>query len=514
MTEHVVIVGGGTAGWLTACLLAADHCADQEDGLRVTLVESPNVPTLGVGEGTWPSLRDTLRRIGLPEDVFVRRCQASFKQGSRFEGWRTGALGDAYVHPFDAPPSEDEVNPLALWRAAPPGTPFAEAVSAQAAICARGLAPKQAGTPQYAAVANYGYHLDAGAFADLLREHATTKLGVAHRCVDVTGVLRGKNGLLAALRLSDGDPLRADLFVDCSGQRALLIGEEVGAELTDVTDVLFNDRALAIQVPHADDEDLIASTTGGCAQESGWVWDIALQNRRGIGYVHASRFEDEAKARETLTGYLRRAAPHTALSGSDARLVTFRSAYRETAWVGNCVAIGMAQGFVEPLEASAIVMAELSATMLSDTLPANAAAMDGAAARFNARFAYRWARIVDFLKLHYVLSERQEPYWVAHRDRATWPDRLTELLGRWRHETPSREDFPQAREIFPAASYAYVLYGMGFEGPPARRRRTDAPERASTAAQGIAARTARCLAGLPPNRQLLQHVCRHGLPAA
>lgn len=511
--RHVVVLGGGTAGWLTAAILAADHCASEPGGLRVTLVESETVPILGVGEGTWPSLRDTLRRIGIPETEFLRRCQASFKQGSRFDGWRTGAPDDSYYHPFDAPPSEDEVSAPALWREAPPGTPFARAVSAQAALCAANKAPKQAGTPEYAAVANYAYHLDAPALAALLAEHATRTLGVRRVLADVADAAMAENGDVAALVLADDRRVEGDLFIDCSGARARLVGEAMGTDLTDVSDVLFNDRALALRVPHADGASAVASQTDATAMEAGWVWDIALQRRRGIGYVHSSQHTDEGAARDALTAYLRLATPHTDLTGADARLIPFRSAYRETPWAGNCVGVGMAQGFVEPLEASAIVMVELAATMISDTLPPTTGAMAGAAERFNARCSYRWGRIVDFLKLHYVLSERTEPYWADHRDRETWTPRLAELLERWRREPPSREDFPQAREIFPAASYAYVLYGMGFETkPPPHPRRRDAPARARARLTEVERHAARCLAGLPANGHLLAHVAERGLP--
>ena len=510
--RSVVVLGGGTAGWLTASILAADHMASEPGGLTVTLLESPTVPTLGVGEGTWPSLRDTLARIGLPETVFLRRCQASFKQGTRFVGWHGGTAPDVYYHPFDALPNEDEVAALALWRAAPVGTPFARAVSAQAALCEANRAPKQAATPEYAAVANYGYHLDAGAFAALLAEHATQHLGVRHVVADVEGVRRDAAGDIAALCTADGE-VEGDLFVDCSGARAALVGEALGASLRDVSDVLFNDRAIALQVPHADGATRIASQTDSVALEAGWVWDIALQTRRGVGYVHSSAHTDEDAARAALTAYLRQTAPHTQLTGEDARLISFRSAYRETPWVRNAVAIGMAQGFVEPLEASAIVMVELAATMLSDTLPPTRGLTGGAARRFNERCAYRWSRIVDFLKLHYVLSKRGEPYWAAHRDQTTWPDRLQTSLARWRHEPPSREDFPQAREIFPAASYAYVLYGMGHETtPPPHARRRDAPGRARAGLAEVEARTRRLLDGLPGNADLLAHVAARGLP--
>ena len=409
--RHVVIVGGGTAGWLTAGVLAADHCAAREDGVRVTVIESPTIPILGVGEGTWPSLRDTLRRIGVSETEFVRRCNAGFKQGSRFDGWTDGSPDDSYFHPFEAPPSADDVDWLALWRSAPDAS-FAQSMSPQATLCLEGKGPKQFSTPEFAAVANYAYHLDAPAFAELLREHCTKSLGVRLITDDVIDVSLDESGAVASLKTQDSGDIKADLFVDCTGSKALLVGEALGAELKDVSDVLFNDRALAIQVPYTDDSASIASQTTGTAMQAGWVWDIALQNRRGVGHVYSSAHRSEEEARADLSAYLAGAAPQSVVSGNEARMIKFRSAFRETPWRANAVAIGMSQGFVEPLEASAIVMIELSATMLSDTLPASKSLMPAAAERFNARFRYRWDRIVDFLKLHYVLSRRSEPYWL------------------------------------------------------------------------------------------------------
>ena len=172
----------------------------------------------------------------------------------------------------------------------------------------------------------------------------------------------------------------------------------------------------------------------------------------------------------------------------------------------------MSAGFVEPLEASAIVMIELAATMISDILPPQLSAMPGASRRFNERFSYRWARIVDFLKAHYIFSQRTEPYWQAHRDRSTWPDRLVELVDRWAVEPPNRSDFPQIQEIFPAASYAYVLYGMGFETVPApNRRRRDLPDFLSQHAQAIRTKAQRFSQGLPTNRDLINHILTTGL---
>lgn len=510
--RQVVIVGGGTAGWLTAGLLAADHMSAREGGLEVTLVESDRTPILGVGEGTWPSLRDTLQRIGLSErDVFLR-TEGSFKQGSRFDGWVTGAPGDSYLHPFDAPPGQDDLDVLSLWRAAPEGTPFAEAVCAQALVCQKGLAPKQPGTPEFAAVTNYAYHLDATAFADLLREHCTTRLNVRHVVADVTGVDLAPDGSVRSVRTDRAGDLHADLFVDCSGERAILIGEALSVPRKDVSDILFNDAALALQVPDAGP---IASQTNATASAAGWIWDIALQRRRGVGHVYSSRFMDEGAARQVLTGYLEQTAPRSGLSGADARLIRFRSGYRQTPWRGNVVAIGMSQGFVEPLEASAIVMIELSAAFLSDALPPDISGIDAASRRFNERFSYRWERIVDFLKLHYILSRRPNPYWAAHRDPQTWPARLRELIGQWQQMPPSRDDFAQSPEIFTASSYAYVLYGMGFQTRPREiLRRKDLPERAARRFMEIRHRAGQFLAGLPANRDLLDQMSRAPMASA
>lgn len=177
----VAIVGGGTAGWLSACYLAA-----RRPDLAITLVESPDIPTIGVGEGTWPTMRETLRVIGISESEFLSACDASFKQGSRFDGWLTGAEGDSYLHPFTMPPAGEMTSLIAAWQAG--GGTFAEAMTPQAAVCAAGLAPRQRAMPDYAAALNYGYHLDAGKFAALLSRHATGRLGVNRIAATVVGV--------------------------------------------------------------------------------------------------------------------------------------------------------------------------------------------------------------------------------------------------------------------------------------------------------------------------------------
>lgn len=492
---NIVIVGGGTAGWLAACLIAARTDPAAARPLRVTLIESPDVATIGVGEGTWPTMRRTLERIGIPESEFLIQCDAAFKQGSQFDGWRTGAPDDRYLHPFTAPIEGDPRTIVAAWADA--GASFADAVGVQGEVCRHALAPRQRAMPDYAGTLNYAYHLDAGKFAALLMRHATQRLGVRHLADHVTGVDGADNGDIVAVRTRQSGTIAGDLFLDCTGHSALLIGAHYGIDTIDRGRELFNDRAFAVQVPVAAGS-TIASQTNATAHAAGWIWDIGLPTRRGVGCVYSSAHSSDDAAADTLTRYLGR-------SDLSFRSIRFRSRHRVRFWERNCLAIGLSAGFLEPLEASAIVLIELSLDALLDNFPARRDTMDIHAARFNALFRYRWDRIVEFLKLHYVLSERDEPYWRDHRDPASIPPRLAELLRLWRDQPPSRADFPMIDEIFPAASYQYVLYGMGFPPPPFPHHAiaVDGGERSRALLAQIDQRRRALVAGLPTNRTYL-----------
>ncbi len=489
--QQIVIVGGGTAGWLAACLLAA-----KLPGHAVTLVEAPDIPTIGVGEGTWPTMRETLAMIGIPEAEFLRECDGAFKQGSRFDGWADGSPADSYLHPFTAPPPAEMRELAAAWQAAGQPGPFAAAITPQHGVCAHSLAPRQRAMPDYAGALNYGYHLDAGKFAALLMRHATTRLGVTRIAAEVTGVVAADNGDIAALDLRGGPRLTGDLFLDCSGQAAILISGHCGTDWVSRADISFNDRALAVQVPVLPGSP-VASQTVGTAHEAGWLWDIGLPARRGIGCVYASRFLSDDRAEEILRAYVVAHVPGTDPASLTPRKLAFATGHRDRFWVGNCLAVGLSAGFIEPLEASAIVLIELSLKALVENFPQSRASMAIHAARFNELFRYRWDRIVEFLKLHYVLSTRSEPYWQAQRAPETIPPRLAECLALWREHVPSAWDFPRVDEMFPAASQHYVLYGMGFPVPLA----TAPPSPAAAARLGEVAAKARALtAALPANR--------------
>lgn len=493
--QHIVIVGGGTAGWLSACLLGA-----RLPGKRITLVEAPDIPTIGVGEGTWPTMRETLATIGIPEAEFLEQCDAAFKQGSRFDGWRDGSAEDSYLHPFSAPPAAEMRDLAAAWQMAGRPGPFAAAITPQHAVCASSLAPRQRAMPDYAGALNYGYHLDAGKFAALLMRHATQRLGVTRIAAQVTGARRAANGDIAALVLQDGTSLAGDLFLDCSGQAAILIAGECGAEWVDRSDVSFNDRALAVQVP-VEPGSPIAAQTIGTAHEAGWLWDIGLPTRRGIGCVYASRFLSDDRAAEILKAYVAAKVPGADPASLTPRKLAFKTGHRDRFWIGNCIAVGLSAGFIEPLEASAIVLIELSLKALAENFPQTRTVMDIHAARFNELFRYRWDRVVEFLKLHYVPSERTEPYWQAQRAPETIPPRLAECLTLWREQPPSVWDFPRVDEMFPAASQQYVLYGMDLPVPLA------GAEPAAPARLAEIATKARALAAaLPTTRDYLDRL--------
>jgi len=509
--SRIVVVGGGTAGWLAACLIAARAPNVVATPVSVTLIESPDVATVGVGEGTWPTMRQTLQRLGLDEAEFLLACDASFKQGSRFQGWRTGDAADRYHHPFSPPPDIAPRDLVAEWRAHMPQRSFAETVSPQPRACLLDLAPRQPGMPAYAGALNYAYHFDAGKFAARLARHGTERLGVRHLRDHVTAIERAGDGDIAAVVGRSCGRIEGDLFIDCTGHAARLIGEEMGVPLRSRHTELFNDRALALQVP-TEPGSTIAAETVATAHAAGWIWDIALPTRRGIGCVYSSDFLSDDEAAETLRTYVRACLPGADEAQLAPRRLTFHSAHRERFWERNCLALGLASGFLEPLEASAIVTIELSLEALLENWPVRRELMPLCARRFNDLFTYRWQKIVEFLKLHYLLSERPEPYWRAHREAASVPDRLGELLQLWRDRPPSGYDFAHADEIFPAASYQYVLYGMGFAPPPAASGAGQSAAAATAALHQVEQRGRALASSLPSNHTYLDELRGRAAP--
>jgi flavin-dependent dehydrogenase len=466
-SKRVLIVGGGTAGWITAGYLARTLGAQSPDGVRITLVESAEIGILGVGEGTFPTIRKTLRRIGVDETSLVRECSTSFKQGAKFVHWRyppgqskpDQSKPDHYLHSFQVThePTGLDLLPYWLLGVAGNGINWDEVNTPQKRVADSGRAPKLIDHPDYEGPLNYAYHFDAARLAELLRKHAIAA-GVQHLLDTVDTVNLTEDGSIRSVSTRAHGELEADLFVDCTGFRAQLIGAALGVPYKSCRSVLFCDSALAMQVPHERPDSPIASYTIATAHESGWIWDIGLEGRRGIGNVYSSAHTDDARAEEILRAYVGKAGKDLA-----PRKIRFDAGYREINWKKNCIAIGLSSGFFEPLEATGIVFTEVAAVMLSNLFPWGGD-LEIAAKQYNDIMRRRYERALDFIKLHYCLSERRDsPFWIDNVDVASTPESLQELLRRWRHRPPGSIDIDPNVDLFKESSWQYVLYGMGYK---------------------------------------------------
>ena len=453
-------------------------------------------------------MRDTLRRIGISEAEFLRSCDASFKQGSQFIGWQKGN-GESYYHPFSATSGYPNINLAAHWQAAHSDISFGDAVCPQGRVCDQGLAPKKPQTPEYAFVLNYGYHLNAGKFVELLQHHCVDDLGVEHRLGHVDQIIAAENGDIAALQLASGETISGDLFVDCTGFAALLIGQHYNIPFISLRNYLFNDTALAVQAEYVTEDAPIASVTKATAQSAGWIWDIALPTRRGIGHVFSSQHTSIEQAEEELAAYLRADATLAEVQPSP-RKIEFQPGHRETFWHKNCVAVGVSAGFVEPLEASALILIEKSAEWISEQLPRDSAAMRVVARRFNDITRQHWRAVIDFLKLHYVLTQRTDSgYWRDHGEMESVPESLQESLSLWRTQVPWLYESNYRVELFSAVSLQYVLYGMEFVTDIDDSRYRQWQREAETANRLIRENDVQAetfIASLPTNRDLLDRV--------
>ncbi len=515
--RSIVILGGGTAGWITAAKLAKqlnlrEQPQSRERQYRITLVESPDIPIIGVGEGTWPTMRRTMSELGIDEADFIRECGATFKQGTRFVNWKQEAEKGGenhYYHLFSSIYDPADFNLAPYWLAgAAGGLSYASAVSAQGRVCEQGLAPKLVTTRQYDGIMSYAYHLDAGKFSQFLARYAVETLGVAHCRANLQRVILAESGDIAVLELDTGERLEGDLFVDCSGFRSLLLGGELGVGFNSVSDVLLTDSAIAIQMPYASEDAPIPCLTSSTAQESGWIWDISLQNRRGTGHVYSSAHMSEDEAEATLRCYLGPGA-----EALDARFLKMNIGYRERFWHRNCVAIGLSAAFVEPLEASAIFLVEAAANMLVEMLPDDRVSMSYVCDTFNESFLFRWQKTIDFIKMHYVLSEREGAFWRDNRLPESVPQSLAEQLAYWKSHPVSKYQFASAFEPFPQESYQYVLYGMqGDKYAEALRAGLPRMEEAKARFSQVNKITESVVKELIPHRELVNNVIRYGIP--
>jgi tryptophan halogenase len=447
--RRIVIVGGGTAGWMAAAALA--KLVGTLPGLQIQLVESDAIGTVGVGEATIPHINLFNRMLGIDEAAFVRETSATYKLGIEFVDWQR--IGTRYVHPFgvyglDMLGVEFHhfwLKARTLGDAAP-----LDAYSIGIAAARRGRfahpRPDQPNSPL--ARLGYAFQFDAGLYAGFLRRLAEG-LGVRRTEGRIVEVRRdGETGHVAAVQLETGAKIAGDLFVDCSGFRGLLIEQTMGAHFCDWTHWLPCDRAVA--VPCAPGGDRLPLTRA-TARAAGWQWRIPLQHRIGNGYVYAGDHLSDDEATATLLANLDGPAL------AEPRALRFRAGHRDRAWIGNVVALGLAGGFLEPLESTSIHLIQSGIGRLMALFPSrqfDAPEIE----RFNRETAQEYADIRDFLILHYKATERDDTaFWRRCRD-MTPPDSLTARMALFRR---NGRILREQHELFQDASWLAVMNGQG-----------------------------------------------------
>jgi tryptophan halogenase len=441
---RIVIAGGGTAGWMTAATFARFL----ETGFEIDLVESEEIGTVGVGEATIPQIRLFNDALGLDEDAFLKATQGTYKLGIEFVDWLTP--GHRYMHAFGAVGRDVGLLPFhQYWlRAKALGSArdlAAYSLNNQAALADR-MQRGPARTARILPDMPSAFHFDAGLYARHLRRYSETR-GINRIEGKIVRVEQGDGGDVSALVLEDGTRLGADLYIDCTGFRGLLIEQTLKTGYDDWTHWLPCDRAIA--VPSARSE-AFTPYTRSTAKAAGWQWRIPLQHRTGNGIVYSSAHLSEDEATATLLA---------GLDGeplAEPRAIPFRTGKRRKMWNRNVVAIGLSGGFLEPLESTSIHLIQSAIARLMKLLPGRTI-FEADRSEFNRQSDFEYERIRDFIILHYHANARTEPFWQKCRE-MDLPETLAAKIDLWRgngHITREHE------ELFTEVGWLQVFAGQG-----------------------------------------------------
>ena len=457
LPQRILIVGGGTAGWMAAILFAD---AWQAHGVDITLMESSSIATVGVGEGSTPKMRRFFEGLGIAESEWMPACNATYKCGIRFPGWSTRPGFESYYHPFFTRADHDfaqsffhNVELRRRRNTRVRAHPDAFFVSQHLAAAQR--AP--IGNPPDGYQTDYAYHFDASLIGEFLKEKCLAR-GVNHVIDTVSQVHRRDDGGIARLDTETGAQYQADLFVDCTGFAGLLIGRTLDVPFTSYAETLFNDCAVALPSPLPDtDEAGLPSQTLSAALDCGWAWKIPLTNRFGNGYVYASGYTDEAAAEAELRA-------HAGVADDvEARHLKMRVGRRQQSWSHNCLAVGLSQGFIEPLEATALMLVQDTLERFIQRL--DAGQTDAAArAHFNDTINKTFDGVRDYVSLHYKLNTRSDThYWRDCRAAAPASDFVAALLHAWdrRKDVLALIEENSENLVYSHTSWVCLLAGMG-----------------------------------------------------
>ncbi|APE26857.1 Tryptophan halogenase [Aurantiacibacter gangjinensis] len=460
MPPHVVVLGGGSAGWITACLL---HKAWGEHGGKVTVVESPEIGIIGVGEGSTPQLKAMFDHLGIAEADWMAACDATYKLGIRFTGWSERPGFESYFHPFpcavDLHSEPDFTQNCTLARRgfdvpAHPDDWFLASILADA-----GSGPQPADTFPFPPT--YGYHFDAYKLGAFLRDWAVER-GVDHRALKAEKVELSGHTDVAALLCEGGERIEGDIFVDCSGFRAMIAGDALGGEFLPFAENLFADRAVVVPTEKVAQ---FKPQTGAIAMSSGWRWHIPLTTRTGNGYVYSSRYiSDEDAAAELLH------AVGLKDDETEPRFLRMKVGRMAKSWRGNCLAAGLAQGFIEPLEATALHIVIATALDFAAAYEAGGFSPEHRD-HFNRQTALRYEAIRDYIVGHYRLNQRSDAaFWRDNAANQNLSDELKAMITAWfTHKDIAATNAERySVQAYSAASWHCLFAGYGTFPAPAK----------------------------------------------
>ena len=429
LPQDIVIVGGGTAGWMSACYLARaielNSANSKLPPPKITLLESADISTVGVGEGSTPYLRYFFDYLGINESAWMQHCNATYKMGISFEKWTQNE--DSYFHPFfsslDMPTADMYFSAVNKRRAGEACDVNPSHYFTAAQMVNEGITPQAISSK---AKLDYAYHFDAGLLGDFLKQYALQK-GISYKIGTVEEIVTDE-ARIKHIVLSNGEKLSADLFVDCSGFRGLLGKQALARPFKSYADTLFNDAAVAIPSPPIQ-QPTHALQTRSIALKHGWQWHIPLTNRTGNGYVYSSAFCSASQAEEELRQILISTNSETTEQQQDARHLTMQVGRLDEHWQGNCLCIGLSQGFIEPLEATALMLVQYALHHFVDCWQSESG---NGVAHYNAEMNRMFDGIRDYIAAHYYLTTRTDtPYWKACQTDMAVPDTLAYLLDAW-----------------------------------------------------------------------------------
>ncbi len=435
--RKIVIVGGGSAGWMAAAYLnGALNNRGETPTVAITLLESPDIPRISVGEATIPSLRHLLAVIGIDETDFMRSTDATFKQSIKYVNW-SQKDDTFYHHPFSrfrqAPLDQSGLQ----WFQSDRSIPYMETVSAQPVLCEMDRSPLMMGQWDMGAKLNYAFHMNAQKFADYLRDYSVAR-GVAHVQENLTEVNRRENGFIESIITDNTSVIEGNLFIDCTGFRAKLIGEVMNVRVEDCSQWLLCDQAVTMHVPYESHyPGTVRPYTTATALSSGWIWDIPMQSQRSIGYVHSSHFISDDAAEREMRNYQGKDT-----ESLNSRKIKFSVERRHKVWEGNCIAIGLSGGFIEPLESTGLYLSDLGAVAFAEHFPYEDKHIEAMAYRYNRVLANRFYEILDFINMHYCLTRRCDTdFWKTVQQPDHINDRLKAKLAYWEIKPPTPMDF-------------------------------------------------------------------------